>query len=71
MIYLFSEIMSFGVPFDDLFQAFKAKYDLSPGFGGDFDLLRLFGDWKDDPSFVRDRVSTFLCCFSIIFRSFS
>ena len=49
--------MSFDTPFGDLFEAFQAKYDLTPGFGGDFDLLSLFGDWKEDPSFVRDRVS--------------
>ena len=48
--------MSFGQSFADLYAAFQAKYDLVPGFGGDFDLSGLFGDWRDDPAFVRDRV---------------
>ena len=52
--------MSFGQSFADLYAAFQAKYDLTPGFGGDFDLSSLFGDWRDDPAFVRDRVSFYI-----------
>ena len=43
----------------DLFRSFQTKYGLVPGFQGDYDLRSLFGDLVDDPSFVRDRVSSF------------
>ena len=50
--------MAFNEQYEDLFRSFQAKYDLRPGFQGDYDLRTLFGDLVDDPSFVRDRVST-------------
>ena len=51
--------MSFEDQRVDLFRSFQTKYGLVPGFQGDYDLRSLFGDLVDDPSFVRDRVSSF------------
>ena len=52
--------MAFGAANVDHFEAFRAKYDLVAGFGGNYDLLSLFGDLVNDTSFVRDRVSLFI-----------
>ena len=57
-MYLIFRFMAFNEQYEDLFRSFQAKYDLRPGFQGDYDLRTLFGDLVDDPSFVRDRVST-------------
>ena len=51
--------MAFADGLNDPFQRFAEKYDLRPGFQGDYDLRAVFGDLVDDQSFVRDRV----CCF--------
>ena len=49
--------MSFG-PDPDPFAEFQQKFDLPDGFGGGLSLEHAFGDLVNDPTFVRDRVST-------------
>ena len=48
--------MAFNGGQNDLFDRFAEKYDLVPGFQGDYDLRAVFGDLVDDQSFTRDRV---------------
>ena len=55
--------MTFG-PAPDPFAEFQQKFNLSDGFGGGLSLDGVFGDLANDPSFVRDRVSTFYFFFS-------
>ena len=52
--------MSFEDQYEDLFRSFQTKYDLAPGFQGDFDLRSLFGGLVEDGTFIRDRVSLFI-----------
>ena len=54
---IFFSFMAFEDQQGDLFRSFQSKYDLQPGFQGDFDLRTLFGGLVDDPCFIRDRVS--------------
>ena len=48
--------MAFNGGQNDAFQQFAEKYNLQPGFQGDYDLRALFGGLLDDQCFVRDRV---------------
>ena len=56
-IFSLTRTMAFSGGLNDQFQRFAEKYDLRPGFQGDFDLRPVFGDLVDDQVFVRDRVS--------------
>ena len=51
-----SATMAFNGGQNDAFQQFAEKYNLQPGFQGDYDLRSLFGGLLDDQCFVRDRV---------------